>query len=336
MAGYSGTPLVRKLGIRPGMTCAVLDSPPHYRDLLEGVPPDATFIDAPCDGVDFVHLFVVHRAGLGEQLRALRGMMAKNGMVWVSWPKRASRVPTDVTEDVVREAALASGLVDVKVCAVDNVWSGLKLVIRKAERSPTSRTPASDPEPRFFATPAKFRAWLAKNHATADELWVGYYKVSSGRPSITWPESVDEALCYGWIDGLRRSVDGESYRIRFTPRRPNSIWSSVNVRRAQELIDAGRMQPPGLAAFEKRREDLARQYSFEQGDVELGAEYERVFRDNAKAWSWFSSQPPGYRRTATWWVISAKREQTRRRRLGTLISDSAAGQRIGPLRRPDK
>lgn len=191
-------------------------------------------------------------------------------------------------------------------------------------------------EPRFFATPAEFGAWLEQHHATAKELWVGFHKKATGRPSLTWPESVDEALRYGWIDGIRKSIDGDSYRIRFTPRRPGSIWSTVNIRRAQELLDAGRMRPPGLEAFRKRREDRARRYSFEQGKVELGEEFEAEFRANARAWAFFQSQPPGYRRTATWWVVSAKREETRRRRLATLIGDSEAGERVGPLRRKAK
>jgi uncharacterized protein YdeI (YjbR/CyaY-like superfamily) len=186
---------------------------------------------------------------------------------------------------------------------------------------------------RFFAAPEEFRAWLQQHHATADELWVGFYKTKSGRPSLTWPQSVDEALCFGWIDGIRRSIDEISYRIRFTPRRARSIWSSVNVRRAEELIAAGRMQTPGLEAFRRRREDRARQYSFEQGVVSLGDEFEALFRAEAKAWAFFETQPPSYRRTATWWVISAKRPDTRRKRLNTLISDSAAGLRIAPLRR---
>lgn len=190
-------------------------------------------------------------------------------------------------------------------------------------------------EIRFFATPTEFRAWLAQHHATADELWVGLHKRSSGRPSITWPESIDEALCFGWIDGIRRTIDEQSYRIRFTPRRPHSIWSSVNIRRAQSLIEEGRMQAAGLEAFARRREDRARQYSFEQGKVSLGDAFEAEFRANAKAWSFFEAQPPSYRKTATWWVVSAKREDTRKRRLATLIADSAAGVRIAPLRRPD-
>lgn len=189
---------------------------------------------------------------------------------------------------------------------------------------------------RFFATPEEFRAWLGEHHATAEELWVGFYKKRSGRPSLTWPESVDEALCYGWIDGIRQSIDEISYRIRFTPRRPGSIWSSVNVRRAQELIESRRMQPAGLEAFAKRKEDRARQYAFEQGDVAFGEEFEAEFRANARAWAFFQAQPPSYRKTATWWVISAKRDETRRRRLGTLIKDSEAGERIGPLRRTTK
>jgi uncharacterized protein YdeI (YjbR/CyaY-like superfamily) len=189
-------------------------------------------------------------------------------------------------------------------------------------------------EVRFFATPAEFRTWLDQNHATVDEQWVGFYKKASGRPSMTWPESVDEALCFGWIDGIRKSIDEHSYRIRFTPRRPASIWSTVNVGRAQHLIAAGRMRPAGLEAFERRKENLERRYSFEQADVALGAEYEARFRDNAQAWAFFESQPPSYRKTAAWWVISAKREHTRMKRLATLIGDSAAGQRIAELRRP--
>ncbi|HEX7048787.1 MAG TPA: YdeI/OmpD-associated family protein [Longimicrobiales bacterium] len=187
-------------------------------------------------------------------------------------------------------------------------------------------------ETHFFRTPAEFRAWLERHHATADELWVGFYKKTSGRPSLTWPESVDEALCFGWIDGIRKSIDEVSYRIRFTPRRPGSIWSTANIRRAQELIEAGRMQPAGLEAFAGRKEDRTRRYSFDQGVVELGEAYEAEFRANAKAWAFFEAQPPSYRRTATWWVISAKREETRRRRLATLIRDSEAGERIAPLR----
>ncbi len=186
---------------------------------------------------------------------------------------------------------------------------------------------------RFFATPGAFRAWLEKHHATEEELWVGFHKKDSGRPSITWPEAVDEALCFGWIDGLRKSIDATSYRIRFTPRRPNSIWSTVNLRRAQELIASGRMQPAGLRAFERRKENLTRRYSFEQGNVALGRELEAEFRANAKAWAFFEAQSPSYRKAATWWVISARREETKRKRLATLIKDSDSGQRIALLRR---
>lgn len=185
----------------------------------------------------------------------------------------------------------------------------------------------------FFPTPADFRAWLEANHDSTDELWVGFHKKGSGMPSMTWPEAVDEALCFGWIDGVRYSVNDTSYRQRFTPRRPRSVWSTVNVRRAQELIAAGRMQPTGLEAFERRKENLERRYSFEQAEVTLGDAYESDFRANAKAWAFWEAQPPGYRKTATWWVVSAKREETRRRRLATLIRDSEAGERIGMLRR---
>lgn len=187
--------------------------------------------------------------------------------------------------------------------------------------------------PVFFPTPADFRRWLEQNHESARELRVGFHKKETGRPSMTWAESVDEALCFGWIDGIRRSVGDASYEIRFTPRKPKSIWSAKNIRRVQELTEQRRMMPAGLAAFERREENRSRQYSFEQADAALGPEYERAFRANRKAWAFFQSQPPYYRRTAAWWVISAKREETRARRLELLIRDSEAGERIGPMRR---
>ena len=192
-------------------------------------------------------------------------------------------------------------------------------------------------QPTFFATPAEFRRWLKQHHQSERELWVGFYKKSSGRPSLTWPESVDEALCFGWVDGVRRTVDGESYAIRFTPRKSGSTWSAVNTRRAGELIRAGRMQPAGLRAFEARDPERSGVYSFEQRTAaRLSAEAEARFKTVPAAWSYFESQPPGYRKTAVWWVVSAKREATRARRLETLIEDSAAGRRIAPLRRESR
>ena len=192
--------------------------------------------------------------------------------------------------------------------------------------------------PTFFATPGEFRAWLEAHHATETELLVGFYKKGSKRPSITWPESVDEALCYGWIDGVRRSLGDEAYTIRFTPRKKRSVWSNVNIRRAGELIAEGRMRPAGLAAFEARTGERSGVYSFEQKDQEkvvFGEAQARQFRADAKAWEFFQAQAPWYRRTATWWVISAKKEETRAKRLATLIADSAAGRPIRGLdRRP--
>ena len=190
-------------------------------------------------------------------------------------------------------------------------------------------------EPTFFATPADFRAWLDANHADRDELIVGFHKKGSGRPSITWPEAVDEALCFGWIDGVRRSIDGDSYSNRFTPRRPRSNWSAINIRRVGELIEEGRMTPAGLAAFERR--DVARSgvYSFERHEpAKLDKAQERRFRAAADAWEWFQSQPPWYRRAALHWVVSAKRVETRERRLQTLIEDCSSGRTVKPLTRP--
>lgn len=183
-------------------------------------------------------------------------------------------------------------------------------------------------KPTFFENPAAFRQWLERNHATVDELWVGFHRKSSANASITWPESVDEALCFGWIDGIRKSLDSESYVIRFTPRRPGSNWSARNVGRVEALISEGRMAKPGLIAWEQRDEAKTGVYSFERENAELGEDRERLFRRNRKAWRFFQSQPPGYRKLCAWWIISAKREDTRERRLARLIECSAAGERI--------
>jgi uncharacterized protein YdeI (YjbR/CyaY-like superfamily) len=189
-------------------------------------------------------------------------------------------------------------------------------------------------KPIFFATPDEFRAWLDAHHAEETELWVGFYKKETGRPSITWPESVDQALCFGWIDGVRKRIDEESYAIRFTPRRARSNWSAVNIKRVQELTDLGLMRPAGLDAFARRTEDRSEVYSFEQrGSPELGEEFERLFRADPAAWDFFQAQPAGYRRTATWWVVSAKKDETRRKRLATLIEDSAQRRTIRQLTR---
>jgi uncharacterized protein YdeI (YjbR/CyaY-like superfamily) len=191
------------------------------------------------------------------------------------------------------------------------------------------------PLPTFFPTPAGFRRWLSRHHASATELWVGYRKKATGQASITWPESVDEALCFGWIDGLRKSIDASSYMIRFTPRRPDSTWSLVNVRRVAELTRLGRMKPAGVRAFDARDPGKSGEYSFEQREqARLSAAETLQFRANREAWAFFSSQPPGYRKLTVFWIASAKRDDTRARRLRTLIDDSAAGRRIGPLRRP--
>lgn len=191
-------------------------------------------------------------------------------------------------------------------------------------------------KPRFFTTPAEFRVWLEANHETSRELWVGFYKKGSGQSSITWPEAVDEALCFGWIDSVRRSVDADSYANRFTPRQPRSTWSAVNIQRVEELTRLGRMRPAGLTAFAARSAARSGIYSFEQQEaIALGEDYERRFRANQAAWDFFQAQAAGYRRTASWWVISAKREETRLRRLDTLIDDSAHGRAIALLaRRP--
>jgi len=197
-----------------------------------------------------------------------------------------------------------------------------------------SARPAKVPpgRPTFFATPARWRAWLERHHATGTELWVGFHRKDSGIPSITWPESVDEALCFGWIDGLRRSLDATRYVIRFTPRKPRSHWSNVNVKRYGELLAAGAVHAAREAAFARRDAERTGTASYEQAEVAFTPAQTRTFRAAAKAWAWFSAQPPWYRRTATWWVISAKQEPTRARRLAQLVADSAVGRQVPPLR----
>jgi uncharacterized protein YdeI (YjbR/CyaY-like superfamily) len=183
--------------------------------------------------------------------------------------------------------------------------------------------------PKFFATPEAFRTWLAKNHERETELLVGFYKRDSGRPSITWPESVDEALCFGWIDGIRRSIDEISYTIRFTPRKSTSTWSAVNVKRMAVLIAEGRVSPAGMAAFEKRTADRTGIYAYEnRGKAKLDPEFERLFKRNKKAWAYFEAETPSYRALMIFRIMSAKRDETRRSRLAGLIDDCAHGRRM--------
>ena len=185
--------------------------------------------------------------------------------------------------------------------------------------------------PTFFKTPAEFRAWLKKHHKTADEIIVGYYRKSSGKPSITWQESVDEALCFGWIDGIRKSIDDESYMNRLTPRRKGSNWSAINIKRVKELTKLGLMKPAGLKAFEARDPKKANQYSFERDKVEFTAPHLKQFKANKKAWAFFQKQPPGYRKIATWYVMSAKLDATRDRRLAHVIAVSEREERLAPM-----
>ncbi|HEX8597870.1 MAG TPA: YdeI/OmpD-associated family protein [Chloroflexia bacterium] len=183
----------------------------------------------------------------------------------------------------------------------------------------------------FFESPSEFREWLEQNHASVKELWVGFHKKGSGKPSITWPEAVDQALCFGWIDGIRKRVDETSYTNRFTPRRRDSTWSAVNIKRVGELTELGLMQPSGLEAFERRNSKKAQLYSYERTSSQLDETYERRFRENERAWAFFESQAPGYRRTSTWWIMSAKKEETRLRRLSALIEASERGEKLGTV-----
>lgn len=183
-------------------------------------------------------------------------------------------------------------------------------------------------KPTFFKKPGDFQVWLAKHHQTDTELLVGFYKKDSGKPSITWPESVDEALCYGWIDGVRKSLDDISYTIRFTPRKTTSIWSLVNIKKVEVLTAEGRMQAAGIQAFAARKENKSGIYAFEQKPADLPEAFVKIFCKNKTAWSFFQAQPPSYRKTLIWWVISAKQEATRKLRLDKLIEASAQGLRL--------
>jgi uncharacterized protein YdeI (YjbR/CyaY-like superfamily) len=189
---------------------------------------------------------------------------------------------------------------------------------------------------KFFKSPSHFREWLEANHASVQELWVGYYKKSSAKTSITWPESVDQALCFGWIDGLRKSIDELSYKIRFTPRKPTSVWSTVNVNRVEVLTNEGLMHPAGLAAFEKRKDNRSGIYSYEQRTDAIPEPYAKKLQANKAAWDFVQAQIPSYRKAVGWWVVSAKKEETRQKRLDKLIEDSANGRTIDQYTRLQK
>jgi uncharacterized protein YdeI (YjbR/CyaY-like superfamily) len=183
-------------------------------------------------------------------------------------------------------------------------------------------------KPEFFATPLEFRKWLEKNHETASELIVGYYKIDSGKPSITWPQSVDEALCFGWIDGIRRSIDNISYSVRFTPRRITSNWSAVNIKKVEELTKLGLMRPAGLAIYNKRKENMPDIYSYERIGIELPEAFKTRFIANEPAWEFYQKQAASYKKTVSYWVMAAKQEQTRLNRLEKLIKSCESGKKI--------
>lgn len=191
----------------------------------------------------------------------------------------------------------------------------------------------SEKDPTFFPSAADFRAWLEEHHATADYLWVGYYKKATGKPSVTWEDTVDEAICFGWIDGIRKSRDDESYVIRFTPRKPTSVWSQRNIDIAERMTAEGRMKPAGLAAFAHKDVHPDSGYRVSELSAKLTSGMIKRFKATPGAWDFYREQPAGYRRDAARWVMAAKREETRERRLSTLIDDSANGLRIKQLRR---
>lgn len=183
-------------------------------------------------------------------------------------------------------------------------------------------------DPVFFNNSDEFREWLIANHSRENELWVGFYKVKSGKPSMSWSQSVDQALCFGWIDGIRKSIDHERYCIRFTPRKSTSNWSTINIKKVDELTRKGLMQPTGLEVFKNRKVDNTEQYSYENKPEKLSPDLENRFRSNRNAWSYFTSQAISYQRTVFFWIMSAKREETKHNRLKKLIDTSNAGKRL--------
>lgn len=183
-------------------------------------------------------------------------------------------------------------------------------------------------QPHFFKNTGEFRKWLEKNHTTEKELIVGYYRKETGKPSMTWSESVDQALCFGWIDGIRRKLDNESFSIRFTPRRPDSNWSRVNINKVEELQKAGLMTPEGMELFNKRKDKSGERYSYENQPAQFPPEMEKLFRKNKAAWGFFEKQPPSYKKVRIYWVISAKQEETKLNRLNKLIVASEKGERL--------
>lgn len=186
---------------------------------------------------------------------------------------------------------------------------------------------------QFFESPEQFRSWLETNSEKAKEVWVGFHKRDTGKPSLTWSESVDQALCFGWIDGIRKSLGETSYVIRFTPRNPKSVWSAVNIKKVEELKKQGLMKLAGIKLYEARSLERSEIYSFEQGNITLPEPYLGTFKENKTAWKNFEAMPPSYRKPAIWWVLSAKQEITRLKRLQTLIQDSENNLRIGQMRR---
>lgn len=186
-------------------------------------------------------------------------------------------------------------------------------------------------KPSFFRSPAELRAWLRKHHAAASELWIGFYKKDSDRVGVTYPQALDEALCHGWIDGVRKTIDGARWTIRFTPRKARSAWSLINRKRAAELVALRRMTAAGLRAFAAREEAPKRRYSYESQPKSLAAAHEKAFRADRAAWAFFAAQAPSYRKKAVFWVESAVQEETRERRLRALMFTSRAGARLGTL-----
>ena len=192
------------------------------------------------------------------------------------------------------------------------------------KKTPAVRTPT----PRYFKSPADFRAWLEANHAEVREFWVGFYRKSVGKTGIAYLEAVDEALCFGWIDGVKKSVDEECYMHRFTPRKADSTWSVVNTKRMTQLIARGRVAARGLETFKKRDRAKTGRYTYERANAAFDAALEKIFRSDARAWTFFRAQPPGYQKLCTYWVLNAKQDETRRRRLAVLMKYSAEGKRM--------
>ena len=330
--------IAQKMGVKENSRAILVNSDEVAINKIEFPPLDISTKLA--EGFDYIHLFVKKQSEFIEHFPILKEYLNPNGMLWVSWPK-SGKSGTDLNLKTVIKLGYDFGLVESTCLSISEIWSGLKFTHPKKgkvynnsygklndKRTSTTNSDSIGKTETFFETQDKFRKWLERHHETETELIVGFYKMDSGKPSMTWSQSVDQALCFGWIDGVRNSIDMESYSIRFTPRRSTSIWSAVNIKKVEELTKAGLMKPAGLKAFGLRTENKSIIYSYEKEIEFLDTNYEKQFRKDKLAWDFFMKQAPSYKKAIIHWIMSAKQEKTRQSRLEKAIKVSGQQKRI--------